>query len=109
MKLSQGEYVALERVESLYSACPVIAQLYVHGDSLQSYLVGVVIPDPVQFAVTVSKVWGKPVSDKDREALERAAHDPKVAAAVLRLMDKQARFAGLQGFVQTLDLCLRCL
>ena len=98
LKLSQGEYVALERVESLYSACPIVAQLYVHGDSLQSYLIGVVLPDPVQFAALASKVWGKPVSDKDHGALERAAHDPKVIAGVLRAMDKQAKHAGLQGY-----------
>lgn len=42
-KLSQGEYIAPEKVESLYSsASPQITQILVHGDSLQSYLVGVV-------------------------------------------------------------------
>lgn len=98
MKLSQGEYVALERVEALYSGCPVILQLYVHGDSLQSYLLGVVIPDPVQLASIASKVWGKPVSEKDQAELDKAIKDPKVHDAILDTLNKHARGAGLSGF-----------
>ena len=52
MKLSQGEYVALERVEALYSGCQGVLQIYVHGDSLQSYLIAVMVPDPVFLADT---------------------------------------------------------
>ena len=97
MKLAQGEYVALERVESLYNASPVVSQLYVHGDSLQSYLLGVIVPDPVQLAEITSKVWGQSVSEKDLQALQKAAQDPKVKDAVLRVLNKQAKVAGLQG------------
>ena len=98
MKLSQGEYVALERIESLYSACPAVLQLYVHGDSLQSYLLAVVIPDPVALAGIASKLWGTPVSEKDTAALERAVRDPKVNAVILEALDKYAKTAGLAGF-----------
>ncbi|KIP07574.1 hypothetical protein PHLGIDRAFT_89325 [Phlebiopsis gigantea 11061_1 CR5-6] len=98
MKLAQGEYVALERVESLYSACPIVAQLYVHGDSLQSYLIGLVFPDPVQLAAIAARVWAAPVSSQDAPALNKAARDTKVQEEILKALNKQARTAGLNGF-----------
>lgn len=45
-KLSHGEYIAPEKIENTYlSSCPYITQIFVFGDSLQSYLVGIVSID----------------------------------------------------------------
>jgi len=98
MKLAQGEYVALEKIENLYAACPLVAQVYVHGDSLQSYLIGVIVPDPVQLASLASNVTGKKVSPEDRLALDNAARDEKVASALLRSLDVEAQRNALKGF-----------
>lgn len=50
MKLAQGEYVALEKVESLMCSHPFIAQIFIYGDSFQSYLIAIVVPDPIALA-----------------------------------------------------------
>ena len=44
-KLAQGEYIAPEKLENVYVQSPYIQQIHVHGDSLQSYLVAIVVPD----------------------------------------------------------------
>ncbi|KAG8855807.1 hypothetical protein FRB91_001642, partial [Serendipita sp. 411] len=45
MKLSQGEFVALEKVESAYSTCPLIAQVFIYGQNTQNRLVALVVPE----------------------------------------------------------------
>uniref|UniRef100_A0A7S3KDD5 AMP-dependent synthetase/ligase domain-containing protein n=1 Tax=Euplotes crassus TaxID=5936 RepID=A0A7S3KDD5_EUPCR len=44
-KLSQGEYIAAEKLELIFVKTPLIAQIFVYGDSLQSFLVAIVVPD----------------------------------------------------------------
>jgi len=44
VKLSQGEFVAIARLEALYSQSPVIRQIYIYGSSERSFLLAVVVP-----------------------------------------------------------------
>ncbi|MGW4490266.1 carboxylic acid reductase [Amycolatopsis sp. NPDC004368] len=46
LKLSQGEFVALSRLETLFASADSIRQIFVHGDSERSYLTAVVVPTP---------------------------------------------------------------
>ena len=99
MKLSQGEYVALEKIENVYAACPVVQQIYVHGDSAQPYLLAVVVPDPVVLAKVASEVWNKEVDKLDSRALNEAVKDERVVNAVLGMLTKDGIRYGLRGCV----------
>lgn len=52
-KLAQGEYIAPEKIENIYSRCDAVAQVFVHGDSLQ---VGLFVELHVNFLFSVNKV-----------------------------------------------------
>jgi len=44
-KLSQGEYIAPSKLESLYSKSKYITQICVYGDSRHSYLIAIIVPN----------------------------------------------------------------
>ncbi|MEU2092318.1 carboxylic acid reductase [Nocardia beijingensis] len=44
LKLSQGEFVAISRLESVYATSPQIRQIFVYGSSERAYLLAVVVP-----------------------------------------------------------------
>src|SRR4051794_38043999 len=44
LKLSQGEFVAVSKLEAAFGDSPLIRQIYVYGNSARSYLLAVVVP-----------------------------------------------------------------
>ncbi|KAF9001906.1 hypothetical protein BDQ17DRAFT_1357697 [Cyathus striatus] len=98
MKLAQGEYVALEKIENHYNSAPLVAQIYVHGDSLQSYLVGILVPDPVQLSQIISSVKGHKVTPDNLAVLGEACKDEEVVKRVIGVLTKEAKKNGLKGF-----------
>jgi len=99
MKLAQGEYVALEKIENILSPNPIIAQIYVHGEPLQSYLLAVVVLEPIKFAGIASRILGRGVSSQDDQALADAIKDDRINAYVLSELTKDGKKYGLKGSV----------
>lgn len=44
LKLSQGEFVTVARLEAVYATSPLVHQIYVYGNSERAYLLAVVVP-----------------------------------------------------------------
>ncbi|WP_433761212.1 carboxylic acid reductase [Nocardia sp. CA-135398] len=44
LKLSQGEFVAVARLESVYASSPLLEQIFVYGSSERAYLLAVIVP-----------------------------------------------------------------
>lgn len=100
LKLAQGEYISPERIENVYcSHLDFLAQAYVHGDSIQTFLVAIFGVMPETFAPFASKVLGRHVNHTDRQALEAACRDAKVRKAIVKELERVGRknkFAGYE-------------
>jgi len=49
-KLSQGEYIVSEKLERAYEQSPLIAQIFIHGDSFRDHIVAIICPEVTQMA-----------------------------------------------------------
>ncbi|KAK8865621.1 hypothetical protein IAR55_000765 [Kwoniella newhampshirensis] len=98
VKLSQGEYVALEKLESFYALDPLFASLLVHGDSTRSHLIALAVLDPIQAASLVGSVLGKNVTPADLKTLEDLVQSKEVRKAVLKGLGRKAKEHKLNGF-----------
>ncbi|KAN0034170.1 hypothetical protein ACTFIV_000656 [Dictyostelium citrinum] len=93
-KLSQGEYVAAEYLESVFVRSPFASQVFVYGDSLNSFLVGVVVPD---FEV-VQKLFSSKYPELDVSNHATLAKSKELYKEILSSFDACAAEAKLHGF-----------
>eukprot|EP00823_Brevimastigomonas_motovehiculus_P002776 TRINITY_DN1658_c0_g3_i1.p1 TRINITY_DN1658_c0_g3~~TRINITY_DN1658_c0_g3_i1.p1 ORF type:complete len:759 (+),score=202.46 TRINITY_DN1658_c0_g3_i1:167-2443(+) len=98
-KLSQGEYISPEKVESVYARHPCIQQIMVHGIGTESQLVGFVVvnPDPLVKLAQENGIKG------DVSAL---VNDPAVVEKILKDLQELGKQAGLATFEQVFALKL---
>uniref|UniRef100_A0A672I0P5 Long-chain-fatty-acid--CoA ligase n=1 Tax=Salarias fasciatus TaxID=181472 RepID=A0A672I0P5_SALFA len=98
-KLAQGEYIAPEKIETVYNRSDPVAQIFVHGDSLQACLVGIVVPDP-----DFLPIWAK------KKGLEGSyselCSNQDVKKAILEDILNLGKEAGLKSFEQVRDIAL---
>ncbi|NXH55944.1 ACSL5 ligase, partial [Rhabdornis inornatus] len=96
-KLAQGEYIAPEKIENVYIGSAPVAQVFVHGESLRSFLIGIVVPDAEILPEFAAKLGVK-------GSFEELCKNPAVKKAILDDMIRLGREAGLKSFEQVKDL-----
>lgn len=96
-KLAQGEYVAPEKIESVLLASGICTQVFVHGDSTESYLVAIAGVNPEEFIPWASGILGRDVT-ADPQSLQAAAEEKAIKDAYLRICEQNSTKAKLAGF-----------
>ncbi|XP_061691916.1 long-chain-fatty-acid--CoA ligase 1-like isoform X1 [Syngnathoides biaculeatus] len=99
-KLAQGEYIAPEKIENVYLRSDPVAQVFVHGDSLQAFLVAVVVPDHDFLCAWTKRTMGLEGS------YNTLCSSVDVKAAILDDMVRLGKNAGLKSFEQVKAICL---
>lgn len=92
-KLAQGEYVAAEKLEIIYGGSPFIAQIFVHGDSLQSYLVALIVPEK-DYVMN----WSKEKEELQEMSFEDICKSEILKEAIKEDLARLFKENGLRGF-----------
>uniref|UniRef100_A0A8D0A574 Long-chain-fatty-acid--CoA ligase n=1 Tax=Sander lucioperca TaxID=283035 RepID=A0A8D0A574_SANLU len=98
-KLAQGEYIAPEKIENVYVRSEPVAQVFVHGDSLQSCLIAIIVPDP-----DVLPGFAKNLGCQG--SFEELCKNTEIKRAILSDLTKLGKEAGLKSFEQVKDVYL---
>lgn len=78
LKLSQGEFVAVARLESVFATSELVSQIYLYGSSEQPYLLAVIVPAA--------------------PALQRYGMADALGAALMQSLRHIAKDVGLQSY-----------
>ncbi|XP_036052448.1 long-chain-fatty-acid--CoA ligase 6 isoform X4 [Onychomys torridus] len=100
-KLAQGEYVAPEKIENIYIRSEPVAQIYVHGDSLKAFLVGIIVPDP-----EVMPSWAH--KKGIRGTYQELCTNQELKKAILDDMVELGKKSGLHSFEQVKAIYIHC-
>uniref|UniRef100_A0A452I1T4 Long-chain-fatty-acid--CoA ligase n=2 Tax=Gopherus agassizii TaxID=38772 RepID=A0A452I1T4_9SAUR len=98
-KLAQGEYIAPEKIENVYMRSEPVAQVFVYGESLQAFLIAIVVPN----AETLSN-WAKKKGFEG--SYEELCKNKDLKKHILEDMLKVGKESGLKSFEQVKGIAL---
>ena len=91
-KLSQGEYIAPEKIEGILSLSQFIAQTFVYGDSLKNNVVAIVIPEE---EVVMKWAQSKNINSSFEELCKNADLKAEISQDMLRIA-KEKKLSSLE-------------
>jgi len=108
-KMSQGEYIAVEKVENQYLKSPSLNQLWVYGNSHKSFIVAVAVPNALWVTPKLGDKWtckAQPATEEWNAAFEKVCTEnyDEVHKAVFE--DMRQNIGKLKGFEKIRDIHL---
>ncbi|ODQ63724.1 acetyl-CoA synthetase-like protein [Nadsonia fulvescens var. elongata DSM 6958] len=94
VKTLNGEYIALEKLESIYRSCSYVSNICVYADENRVKPVGIIVPVEATL-VELAKSLG--VADADKASLEDLAENPKIIKAVHTALLETGKKGALSG------------
>ena len=91
-KLAQGEYVAAEKIETVYIKHELIAQAFIYGDSLQAVLVAIIVPDEETLVPWATR------NGHSGKTYKELCKDETVKKSVVKMLGDYGKANDLKGF-----------
>lgn len=95
-KLSQGEFVAIEKLETIFSESPFIDQIFLCGHPSKSYLVSIVVPHFENSVQYLKRLNLQPISSS--WTIQEVCQSLELQNAILTEFKKIGKEYFLQGF-----------
>ncbi|KAL2061787.1 hypothetical protein VTL71DRAFT_7165 [Oculimacula yallundae] len=91
VKTLNGEYIALEKLESVYRAATVVANICVYADQQRTKPVAIIVPAEPALKKLAEKIGVQ------GSGIEDLVHNQKIQDAVLKELQQAGRAGGLSG------------
>jgi len=92
VKTLAGEYIALEKLESVYRSAPIVANICVYAAEDRQKPIAIIVPTEPALKKIASENGVK------GDSLEELVHDKKINSAVLKQLQSAGQKGGLAGF-----------
>ncbi len=99
-KLSQGEYIAPEKIENIFTLSQHIAQSMVYGDSLRSCTVAIIVPH-----INKCEEWAK-ANNKPEQSIDQILRDEGFKQFILDDMNSLCKSNKCSGLERPRDIYL---
>ncbi len=76
LKLSQGEFVTVSKVEAVFGDSPLVRQIYVYGNSARAYLLAVIVPTDAALSRHDVASLKPPIADSLQNVAKAAGLQP---------------------------------
>jgi len=94
-KLSQGEYVAPEKIENVLTQSLIISQAFVYGDSLQNSLVAIIIPEEEPVRALLESLGEAALA---KSFFSNICNNEKLKSIIIADMKRVGKSNGLHSF-----------